>query len=349
MPLLSIIIPIYNVEKYLRDCLDSVLKQTLQDIQIILVDDGSPDGCPEICDEYALLDRRISVIHQQNAGLGMARNSGLKIAKGKFVAFLDSDDFVLPDMYEKMVAACEAQNADLVICNQYSIGSHKIPVKHAFGASVVEGKAQIYSEVITPIITPYHPKRSLLWGVGPKVYRRSVITDNEVLFTSVKYAEDWIFSIQLYRFLNKIVFIEDYLFCYRMNVSGSLSTKKGIRPGAFKEACMAKRMIAKLYPESMIALHVNDEILNCWKRALVDFVACRGIKELYSFAEELRQDCELKNACHETHGFHFLFLRLGVTKGRKFFYLLSWISHTSIPVLKFYIKHVWNIFLKHHI
>lgn len=88
----SIIVPIYNVEKYLCRCMDSLLNQTLKDIEIIMVDDGSPDNCPQMCDEYAKKDSRVKVIHKKNAGLGEARNSGLKIISGKFVAFVDSDD-----------------------------------------------------------------------------------------------------------------------------------------------------------------------------------------------------------------------------------------------------------------
>ena len=92
--LISIIIPIYNVEKYLPDCLNSVISQTYSNIEIILVDDGSPDGCAKICDYYAKKDNRIKVIHQKNGGLSNARNSGIKIATGKYITFVDSDDYI---------------------------------------------------------------------------------------------------------------------------------------------------------------------------------------------------------------------------------------------------------------
>ena len=93
-PKVSIIVPIYNVERFLDRCMDSLLNQTLKDIEIIMVDDGSPDNCPQMCDEYAKNDSRVKVIHKKNAGLGMARNSGLEIATGEYVAFVDSDDYV---------------------------------------------------------------------------------------------------------------------------------------------------------------------------------------------------------------------------------------------------------------
>ena len=100
MAKVSIIIPVYNVEKYLDKCIQSAINQTLQDIEIILVDDESPDNCPQMCDDYAKRDGRIKVVHKKNGGLGFARNSGLEIATGEYVTFLDSDDFVDLDTYE---------------------------------------------------------------------------------------------------------------------------------------------------------------------------------------------------------------------------------------------------------
>lgn len=114
--MISIIIPIYNVEKYLRRCIDSVLAQTYTDLQVILVDDGSPDGCGAICDEYAAKDSRIKVIHQENRGLSGARNAGLSLAAGEFVAFLDSDDYVDDTMYEKLLKVMVENDADIAEC-----------------------------------------------------------------------------------------------------------------------------------------------------------------------------------------------------------------------------------------
>ena len=100
--LISVVVPIYRVEKFLKRCVDSILNQTYKNIEVILVDDGSPDNCGLMCDEYKKQDHRVKVIHKQNSGLGYARNSGLDIAKGEFVSFIDSDDYISLDMYEKM-------------------------------------------------------------------------------------------------------------------------------------------------------------------------------------------------------------------------------------------------------
>ncbi|MDR0336523.1 MAG: glycosyltransferase, partial [Planctomycetaceae bacterium] len=104
MPKVSIIIPVYNAEKYLRDCLDSVANQTLKDIEIICVDDGSPDSCPQILDEYAANDNRFKIIHQKNAGVAAARNAAYPFIKGEYTLFVDSDDIIELDLCEKTVA-----------------------------------------------------------------------------------------------------------------------------------------------------------------------------------------------------------------------------------------------------
>ena len=114
--LISVIVPVYKVETYLKKCIDSILAQTYQNLEIILVDDGSPDRCGEICDGYAKLDSRIVVIHKENGGLSDARNAGLDICKGKYVTFVDSDDSIRPEYVEYLYSLIQANNADLSIC-----------------------------------------------------------------------------------------------------------------------------------------------------------------------------------------------------------------------------------------
>lgn len=115
-PLISIIVPVYGVEKYLLRCIDSILAQTYKNLEIILVDDGSPDRCPQICDEYAQKDSRIKVIHKSNGGLSDARNFGLDIASGAYIGFVDSDDYILPDMYEYLYNGLLLAHADISVC-----------------------------------------------------------------------------------------------------------------------------------------------------------------------------------------------------------------------------------------
>lgn len=118
--LISVIIPVYNVEKYLRQCVDSVLAQTYQNIEIILVDDGSTDSSGDICDEYKNIDNRIIVIHQKNAGLSEARNAGLDVANGLYISFIDSDDWISKDNLEKMISEIKIHDSDFVFSDGFN-------------------------------------------------------------------------------------------------------------------------------------------------------------------------------------------------------------------------------------
>lgn len=129
-PLISVIIPVYNVEKHLHRCLDSVIAQTYQNLEIICVDDGSVDESGKICDQYAVRDARIKVIHQENQGLSAARNRGLDAADGEYIAFVDSDDYILEDMYKKMLDMLLNYNVDLCVCQwQYEFSDGRQVVK----------------------------------------------------------------------------------------------------------------------------------------------------------------------------------------------------------------------------
>ncbi len=121
MELISVIVPVFEVEKYLRECIESILNQTYTNLEIILVDDGSPDKCGEICEEYAKTDNRIIVIHQENKGLSSARNRGLDIATGDYIGFVDSDDKIAPDMFEILLNNLKQYDADISICGFYRL------------------------------------------------------------------------------------------------------------------------------------------------------------------------------------------------------------------------------------
>ena len=124
--LISVIIPIYNVEKYVSRCVDSVINQTYKNIEIILVDDGSPDNCPKICDDYATKDNRIKVVHKENGGLSDARNAGMKVAIGEYISFIDSDDYISLDFYETLLNTMIGNNSDIVECSvvKFYEGNH---------------------------------------------------------------------------------------------------------------------------------------------------------------------------------------------------------------------------------
>lgn len=117
-PLVSVIVPVYKTEPYLATCLDSILAQTAHDIEVVVVDDGSPDGCPALCDEYAARDARVTVIHQPNGGRSAARNAGVAAATGRWIGFVDSDDWIEPDMYAVLLDAAERHDAQIAVCGR---------------------------------------------------------------------------------------------------------------------------------------------------------------------------------------------------------------------------------------
>ena len=122
-PLISIVVPVYKVEKYIRRCIDSLLAQTWKNIEIILVDDGSPDSCGQICEEYAAVYDKIRVLHKENGGLSDARNAGIAVAQGEYIGFVDSDDYIMPDMFEKLAKAAMEQHVKLSMCSFFCIDS----------------------------------------------------------------------------------------------------------------------------------------------------------------------------------------------------------------------------------
>ena len=147
-PLISIIIPVYKVEKYLEKCIKSVLDQTYKNLQIILVDDGSPDNCGNICDDYARVDNRIEVIHKANGGLSDARNVGLKAARGEYIGFVDSDDYVSNEMFENLYNTLISNDVDVAICNFYIVIDDKNIIKNADNGVEIYNKLEILKEIL---------------------------------------------------------------------------------------------------------------------------------------------------------------------------------------------------------
>lgn len=144
MPVISIIVPVYKAEKYIHRCVNSILAQTFVDFELILVNDGSPDNCGLICNEYANKDSRIIVIHKKNGGPAEARNVALDIAKGEFIGFVDSDDYIASDMYEKLLDASVSNQANISMCGRYDVFANEIKPSFSFnGNEIWESKKAI--------------------------------------------------------------------------------------------------------------------------------------------------------------------------------------------------------------
>ena len=187
-PKVSIIVPIYNVERYLDRCIQSLANQTLHDIEIILVDDESPDNCPVMCDVYEARDSRIKVVHKKNGGLGMACNSGLEVAKGEYVAFCDSDDWVELNTYELMYNAAVRANADVVYTGIQTIDdAGVVKTMNSYDTfEVLTDKACIQSFAMDMISSSAEDPIESHIAMSAKIvlYRRSIIESNNLRFVS---------------------------------------------------------------------------------------------------------------------------------------------------------------------
>lgn len=239
MPKVSVIIPCYGVEKYLGRCMDSVLKQTLSDIEIILVDDGSKDKVPEMCDEYARQDDRIKVIHKANGGLGYARNSGLEIATGEYVAFLDSDDYVDLAIYESLYNEVEKENADAVFCgfNLEGDKGHWTKSNEIDTNQIFQGKGVTRFMLDMVANAPEEPnERRYYMSVWRAIYRRSIIIDNNIKFPSEREvaSEDIPFQVDFLKLSQKIAYIPDNLYYYCNNSTSLTATYKKEKYDRFK-------------------------------------------------------------------------------------------------------------------
>lgn len=215
-PLVSIIVPIYKVpEVFLRKCIKSLRGQTLKNIEILLVDDGSPDDCGKICDEYADRDERIKVIHKKNGGLSAARNTGCENAQGKWIMFVDGDDWIEPDMCELMYSAGEKEKVDLVLSGlmkDYGKTSTEYKIK------LIDGKVYKAEECkwLQQQLLVYNANVAFAYA---KLIRRQVLIDNQIYHDEIlkQGAEALEFNLRLFEKINRATFVKKSLYHYIYN------------------------------------------------------------------------------------------------------------------------------------
>jgi len=202
---ISVIVPVYNVETYLRKCLDSLVNQTLADIEIICTDDGSTDNSPAILQEYAAIDNRVKIITQNNFGVSNARNNGLKLAEGEYIGFCDPDDRVEADFYEKLYNYATQYNADIAAANIIKVKKNKLKKFFTFKNTTI---CEDYKEKLKICDIPDY---SYIWN---KIYKRKPIIENNLLFEEGKVYEDIRFSVQVLALLNRLVTVPDTTYYY---------------------------------------------------------------------------------------------------------------------------------------
>lgn len=263
MELISVIVPVYKVEPYLDKCVSSIVGQTYKDLEIILVDDGSPDRCPEICDAWAEKDSRIKVIHKKNMGGGAARNIGIDIAKGELMAFVDSDDYLSPNMYEFLFNAMQETDADIVECGYIKVE----------GDDADFTSSSMLPSTYTPTLAlSAHINDScfsqLVWN---KLYRRNVI--GNIRYPIGTKIDDEFFTYQLIGRARLLAVIPDVLYAYRQqsaSVMHSVSAQKCI--DAINAKLERHVYISANYPEL-----TNKSLINLWFSSL--YQGQRAIRE----------------------------------------------------------------------
>ena len=216
---ITVIVPIYNTGRFLERCLDSIAKQTMQDIQVVLVDDGSTDESADIYQEYLNKYTNFELIKKENAGLGFARNSGLEVARGRYVAFLDSDDYVAPDFYEKMYRAIMLNKADTCVAGYTLLKNDGEKILKELQANVIAGVG-VVQEVLPDILGAQPTERNdvvLGMSVWKNLFSVDVIKKYQIRFCSERQfiSEDAIFAIDYYRFAKKVVILNEcgYFYC----------------------------------------------------------------------------------------------------------------------------------------
>ncbi len=244
-PLLSIIVPVYDVERYLPKCIDSILAQTFTDFELILVEDGSPDNCPVLCDAAAAKDARVRVIHQKNGGLSAARNAGLDAARGAWIGFVDSDDYIAPEMYEVLYQAVQSTGADLALCDYAEVdeaGAPCLPPYTGLAQRIFTGR-ELLKRATNTMAQP-------AWN---KLYRRAIFA--QLRYPEGKLNEDLFLIPKICLQIQKAVVVPKALYYYVQRGGSIMSGNKTLRHFDAAEA-------AQRYWECLVENAAYDALAN---------------------------------------------------------------------------------------
>lgn len=250
--LVSVIVPIYKVEQYMDNCVSSLINQNYKNLEIILVDDGSPDNCPKKCDSWCSKDNRIKVIHKENEGLSCARNSGLDVATGDYIAFVDSDDWIEPDMYQKFVDILNTENVDFVagrILTYDDNTSMQIPF--------MEGKDYLNIKFDTILDRNSYLKailskklESASWN---KLFRRSAIGD--IRFKRNRYFEDYLFMYNIASRMKSMCYLDSV--CYNYRIRSNSICSSGLHLGDWEQNFLEIEQDLISHNEPQFIKHLN--------------------------------------------------------------------------------------------
>lgn len=280
---ISVVVPVYNVEKYLAECIESIIGQTYTNLEIILIDDSSPDRCGEICDRYARMDSRIIVIHQKNGGAAAARNAGLRIATGEYITFVDSDDFLCPDAYAHMLAAITRHDADIV--------HGGFLYTYVNGSRLHHGYDRVRHFTTTEYLEHFLKDWTcaLCWD---KLFRRHVL--DHLLFEEGHLVDDEFFTYQAVLKAKKIVGIPHVTYNYRQRASSVMKNPATIerKAGDVMDFLKKRRdQVIAAYPELRYPYegHYVDTLIWLTRSAVTSKATIRRVKKrLLEFVAEGR-------------------------------------------------------------
>jgi len=279
MPKVSIVVPVYNVEKYLEECLNSLINQTFTDIEIICIDDGSPDNCGAILDKYATHDKRMRIIHKRNGGLVSARKMGINMAQGDYIVHVDSDDLIEPDMIEKLYLKAVKYNADICICGHFEeTGDSTKKVFHGFDSGVYD-KNRLLNDVYPRMIVK---EEFFEWGIFPslwaKMFKREFAEKYYLnLDERIMLGED---AASVYPSLlnaNSICIIDECLYHYRQYPTSTI--KKTVNPKMKERFCVLYNSVNEVLKRDAYIYDLTDQ----WR----DFVLFLMYPRAYQFCDDI--------------------------------------------------------------
>lgn len=294
-PRISIIVPVYKAESFLYKCVDSILSQTMADFELILVDDGSPDKSPEICDAYACRDARVTVIHQKNAGVSAARNRGIQEASGQYIGFVDSDDWITDDMYERMLTEAEASSADVVMCDALTV--YENGETRADTIQMLHQNCMFSPEKMDPELM-----LEFAGAVWRCIYKRQLIQQNNIAFPmGLKFSEDRIFNIYAMGLADTICYVKQPLYMRYVNMESCVNS---FHADHFFHAKLAARETEKAIN---MAWNGDEQYQRAYLKQFID-AACAAaqnignagdilsLKERTNMMKEICNDPDLQNA-----------------------------------------------------
>ena len=273
MPLVSVIVPVYNEEKYLEECLESLRNQTFQDFEVICVNDGSTDGCAEILKGFAAKDNRFKVITQQNRGLSAARNVGVKASVSQYVSYVDSDDFVHPRFLEILYKAATESGADITGCNFRKIYS-KETLPELSGM-----KPKLFNPALDVLLSK---KNFIHFNVWNKLYKREVISD--IPFIEGIFFEDWVYNCCVFAKADSFIWINDKLYGYRILNNSIMRSKFNLKK--LDDYVVGIHSVRKFYKEKYPDLWLvvrNTRVARTVKMLMNNILRSQD-KELYAAA-----------------------------------------------------------------